>query len=261
MAVAEVTDDLVVNQMHLPFALDAGIAGRAAIGLVVLATDQTLEHEFRAMLRLHGVAYYESRIHNDAAINPTTLAAMERDLTAAAALILPGSRLDVIGYGCTSGTVVIGEDKVFARIRAARPGIACTTPITAAIAGMKAMGARRIAMLTPYVDSVNRLLRDFVLARDLAVPVVGSFNHEDDREVARMTTDSVKAAVRGLAAHPMVDGVFVSCTSLRVAAIVEELEAETGKPVTSSNHALAWHCLRLAGCRDAVPGFGRLFRT
>jgi maleate isomerase len=150
---------------------------------------------------------------------------------------------------------------VFARIRAARPGIACTTPITAAIAGMKTLGARRIALLTPYVDSVNRLLRDFILARGLAVPAVGSFNHEDDREVARMTTDSVKAAVRSLAAQPGVDGVFVSCTSLRVAAIVEELEAEIGKPVTSSNHALAWHCLRLAGCRDVVPGFGRLFRT
>jgi len=264
MAVAELaaaTDDLLVNRKHLPFAFDAGIAARAAIGLVVLATDQTLEHEFRAMLRLDGVAYYESRIPNSSTINPTTLAAMERDLTGVAALILPGSKLDVVGYGCTSGTVVIGEEQVFARIRAAHPGIACTTPITAAVAGMKALGVRRIALLTPYVDAVNRLLRDFILARGLAVPVVGSFNHDEDREVARITTDSVKAAVRSLAAEPSVDGVFVSCTSLRVAAIVEELEAELGKPVTSSNHALAWHCLRLAGCNDVVPGFGRLFRT
>jgi maleate isomerase len=58
-----------------------------------------------------------------------------------------------------------------------------------------------------------------------------------------------------------VEGVFVSCTSLRVASIVEELEAELGKPVTSSNHALAWHCLRLAGIEDEVPGYGRLFRV
>jgi maleate isomerase len=32
-----------------------------------------------------------------------------------------------------------------------------------------------------------------------------------------------------------------------------------GKPVTSSNHAMAWHCLRLAGVDDALPQFGRLF--
>jgi maleate isomerase len=67
--------------------------------------------------------------------------------------------------------------------------------------------------------------------------------------------------VRELAREPAVDGVFVSCTSLRVADIVEELEAELGKPVTSSNHALAWHCLRLSGYTEPVPGFGRLFRV
>ena len=90
--IAEPADDLLVNRMHLPFALDSGIAARAAIGVVVLATDQTLEHELRAMLRLDGVAFYESRIHNSPSINPATLAAMESDLTGAAALILPGSQ-------------------------------------------------------------------------------------------------------------------------------------------------------------------------
>jgi maleate isomerase len=53
--------------------------------------------------------------------------------------------------------------------------------------------------------------------------------------------------------------VFVSCTSLRLAEAVAEIEAELGKPVTSSNHAMAWHALRLAGVADALPQFGRLF--
>jgi maleate cis-trans isomerase len=30
-------------------------------------------------------------------------------------------------------------------------------------------------------------------------------------------------------------------------------------PVTSSNHAMAWHCLRLAGVSDPVPAAGKLF--
>ena len=98
-------------------------------------------------------------------------------------------------------------------------------------------------------------------ARGIAVPVMGSFNHENDNEVACISQDSIKDAVRDLAREPSVDGVFVSCTSLRVADIVEGLEKELGKPVTSSNHALAWHCLRLAGYHEPVPGFGRLFRV
>ncbi|HZF36687.1 MAG TPA: aspartate/glutamate racemase family protein [Candidatus Angelobacter sp.] len=245
----------------MTFQLDSGIAHRARIGLIVLATDHTIEHEFRQIYRLDGVALYESRILNSSEINAATLAEMERGLAAAAGMILPGIELDVVAYGCTSGTVVIGEEKVFARIREARPGVACTTPITAGIAGLQKLGATRIALLTPYVDEVNRMFRGFIEERGIAVPVMGSFNHGNDNEVARISQGSIKDAVRELAREPGVDGVFVSCTSLRVADIAEELEAELGKPVTSSNHALAWHCLRLAGVNDSLPGLGRLFRV
>ena len=104
------------------------------------------------------------------------------------------------------------------------------------------------------------MFRRHVEEQGIAVPVMGSFNHGNDNEVARISQASIKAAVRELAREPSVDGVFVSCTSLRVADIAEELETELGKPVTSSNHALAWHCLRLAGVNDSLPGLGRLFR-
>ncbi len=245
---------------QMPFTLDQGIAHKAAIGLIVLATDHTIEHEFRKMLPMDGVAFYETRIRNAADINPTTLAEMEKGMAAAAGMILPGVKLDVVAYGCTSGTVVIGEDNVFARIREARPNVACTTPITGAIAGLKALGAKRIALLTPYIEEVNQMLRAFIEARGIDVPVMGSFNHENDHEVARVSQDSIKQAVRRLAKVDKIDGVFVSCTSLRVAAIAEELERELGIPVTSSNHAMAWHCLRLAGYREPVAGLGSLFR-
>jgi maleate isomerase len=99
------------------------------------------------------------------------------------------------------------------------------------------------------------------LRRARGIAAGHGLNHENDNEVARISQDSIKDAVRDLAREPSVDGVFVSCTSLRVADIVEELEKELGKPVTSSNHALAWHCLRLAGYGEPVPGFGRLFRV
>jgi maleate isomerase len=250
----------VISKTHMAFQLDGGIAHRARIGLIVLATDHTIEHEFRRIYRLDGVALYESRIFNDAQVNAQTLAAMERDLAAAAGVILPGTKLDVVAYGCTSAAVVIGEEKVFARIREARPDVACTTPITAGVAGLRKLGAKRIALLTPYVDEVNQMFRRHVEGQGIGVPVMGSFNHGNDNEVARISQASIKDAVRELAREPAVDGVFVSCTSLRVADIAEELEAEIGKPVTSSNHALAWHCLRLAGINDSLPGLGRLFR-
>ncbi len=252
--------DEPLSLTHMPFTLDRGIASRAAIGLIVLATDNTIEHEFRRMLAIDGVALYETRIRNAAEINAATLAEMAKGMTGAAELLLPGARLDVVAYGCTSGTVVIGEEKIFELIRQARPGVACTTPITAAIAGLHALRAGRVALLTPYIAEVNQMLRRFIEARGIAVPVMGSFNHENDHEVARISPESIRIAARNLVAAGPIDALFVSCTSLRVAEMAEDLERELGVPVTSSNHAMAWHCLRLAGYREAVPGFGGLFR-
>ena len=67
-------DGLLVNKQHMAFELDGGIAERAAIGVIVLGSDQTIEHEFRRILDLPGVAFYESRIHNANQITPETLA-------------------------------------------------------------------------------------------------------------------------------------------------------------------------------------------
>jgi maleate isomerase len=251
--------NLIVNRQHLPHRLDSGIATRAAIGVIVLATDQTLEHEFRRLLDLPGVAFYESRILNDNAITPATLAAMEARLSQATDIILPGLPLDVVAFGCTSASMVIGEEQVFARIREARPGVPCTTPITAAFAAFEALGARRLALLTPYRDDINRFMRDYIEARGFRVPVMGSFNEEDDRKAARIDLASIRDAAIDLGRADAVDAVFVSCTSLRLIDAVTEIEVSLRKPVTSSNHAMAWHCLRLAGIEDSRTGFGTLF--
>jgi maleate isomerase len=258
---AATLQDLAVNRQHLPFRLDGGIAARAAIGLIVLATDQTIEHEYRRLLALPGVAFYESRILNDSAITPETLRRMEARITEAAGLILPDLPLDVVAFGCTSGAMVIGEERVFEKIRDARPDAACTTPATAAFAAFRALGARRVALLTPYRDDINQFMRAYIEERGVQVPAMGSFNEEDDRKAARIDAASIRAAALELGRPPEVDAVFVSCTSLRLADAVSDIERELGKPVTSSNHAMAWHCLRLAGIHDTRPGYGRLFES
>jgi maleate isomerase len=258
----QAADRLLVDHRHIPFTLDQGIAHRAAIGLIVLATDHTIEHEWRMMLSgIEGVAFYESRLWNAASITPETLREMERGIAYATKLIRPGERIDVMAFACTSGALVIGDDNVAARIHEERPDVPTTAPLAAAVAAFKAMGTHRVALLTPYVDRINRMMRDYMLTRGLEVPVMGSFNHENDNEVARIDAQSIQAAVMDLGAVAAVEAVFVSCTSLRVASLVEKLEAQLGKPVTSSNHALAWHSLRLAGFSDPIDSFGLLMRT
>ncbi len=249
---------LRINKHHMAYDLDEGVGSRARIGMVTLATDHTIEHELGQAFDVPGVGYYGARLFNESHIDEKTLGAMAASITATADLILPGNDIDVVGYGCTAASMVIGEEEVGRLINLARPGVPYSTPITAMQAAMKAFGAQRVAILTPYHDSVNQGIRNYVINRGFDVPVLGSFNEQNDDNVARITLDSVKKAALELGRESDVDAVFVSCTNVRLFDVVEELEQELGKPVTSSNHALGWHCLRLAGIQDKRP-FGSLY--
>lgn len=248
-----------VERRVLPYEADGGAAARAAIGVIVLASDQSIESDFRAILALDGVGLYHSRIYNENVITPETLRAMEAGLKDAAALILPGMPLDVVAFGCTSGAMTIGEDRVAELIREVRPGVACTSPMQATLAAFKALGLRSVAMITPYIESIDRAMQAYIEADGVAVTAMGSFDEADDNKVGRISPASVREAARALGRAEAVDGVFVSCSSIRILPIVAEVEAELDKPLVSSNTAMAWHCLRLAGIGDALPRYGRLF--
>ncbi|MCR5942774.1 Asp/Glu racemase [Ochrobactrum sp. XJ1] len=241
--------------------LDRGVGEKLRIGMAALSGNQTTEYEFRKLLNIEGVAFFVSRLPDSTIVSPETLRETEQHLASAVSLILPGLPLDVVAFTCTSATIVNGEDRIFARIREVRPGIACTTPITAAMAAMSSLGLKRIALLTPYVESINTMMRSYIEERNVSVPIMGSFLNPNDSEVARITGDSIEKAVRNLVARGGIDGVFVSCGSLRMCEFAETLEAEIGLPVFSSNLAMAWHCLRLGNIRDEIPQQGSLFRT
>ena len=243
----------------LPSELDGGVAPRAAIGLLVLATDQTMEHEFRLLVRQPGVAFYEFRVFNDNDITPETLRAIGPRIAPSVDLILPSIKLDVVAFGCTSATMTLGEDAVFAEIHKVRPNVACTTPVTAALAAFRALGAKKVGLLTPYAPEINASLVRYFSDRGLDIGAVATFDRRDDRDAARISVASIEAAAERFGATSAVDAIFVSCTSLRVAEAVGRLEARARVPVTSSNHAMAWHCLRLAGIEDTVAAAGKLF--
>jgi maleate isomerase len=253
-----IEDTLLIE--NLPYDLDGGIARRATVGLIVLATDYTIEHEWRQVFTgLDGVALYQSRIHNENMITPETLRAMEPRIIECARVITPDTPVDVIAYGCTSASMAIGEERVFANIQQVRPDAKCTTPITAAFAAFDAFNAKRIGVLTPYPADVNKIVADYIAARGFQVPVFGSFNVDRDTLVARITPQSIEQGVREIIKHGEVDAIFVSCTSVRLMQACAALERNLGIPLTSSNHAMAWHALRLAGVDDRLGRFGSLF--
>lgn len=246
----------------LKFNTDDGLGSQARLGLIVLQTDQTIEHEFAGIFGpQEGVALYNARIPNAMEVSPETLRQMALDLPRTANLLPPSFEFDVIGYGCTSGATMIGETRVDHLIRDVHPNAKTTNPISACKAAMAALGLKRIALLTPYPVDVTLEMQANLQTSGFQTTAVASFGQSDDFTVARITSDSVLQAVLQIGAQADCDGVFVSCTSLRALPIIPEAEAHLGKPVISSNQALAWHMARLAGLTDTFANRGRLFTT
>jgi maleate isomerase len=245
--------------MKLDFETDAGIGTAATLGLIVLETDETLEPEFHRMTDLPGVALYHSRIPMCPEITPETLMQMKSDLPASAGLLPSSLDFDVIGYGCTSASTVIGPEGVAEAIREARPGVQVTDPLSAVIAACQALGVQRLGFVTPYVPDVSSRMRGKLEEAGLEIAGFGSFEEMDDRVVARISEASTLAAIETVAAQAPCDAVFVSCTNVRILNVLEEAEQRIGKPVLSSNLALAWHMLRLAGVQGRAIAAGQLF--
>lgn len=241
-------------------ASDAGLGARARIAMLVLRTDQTLEFEAAQIMRkVDGVVLHHARLYNDFEINRETLMAMKPRLAETAKLLPVEWKFKSIGYGCTSGAMVIGEDVVEREVRSVHANARVTNPFTAGIAGLAALGCRRIGVITPYARVVNEGVAAALRARGLEISAFASFEEPDDDKAGKITTDAIARAAVDLSASADVEGVFVSCTSLRSVDVIPGIEARSGKPVTSSNHALVWHMLRLAGISEPIGGLGRLY--
>ena len=238
----------------------APAASPCDLGLMAVVTDHAIESELRLFLPPERATIYATRVALPDRYDLASLRATAAGLSAAAALLVPGSPLDVLAYGCTSATVAIGEAAVFERLRRDRPDLPCTTPITAAMAAFGQLGVARVALLTPYPRAVHEAIAAFLRGRGIAVSDQTHLGIDSDAAISKVTPAQLRDAVRRLHLDDA-DAIFLSCTSLRTAVMIDALEAETGRPVISSNQALAWHCLQLAG-RTVDLGFGgRLLRA
>lgn len=229
----------------LPYTLDTDDPQTPPMGLIVLQTDETLEGDMRVALRDDPTSLYVSRIPSAASVTPETLGAMSSALETAAGLLPSAQPYRVIGYGCTSASAVIGSDKVEGFVQNACDVTHVTNPLRATIACAADLGISKLALISPYIEEVNVPLRAAFARAGLSTDVFGSFGEPEEAKVVRIDATSLKEAGRRLGSDPNVEGIFLSCTNLRTREVIPQLSQELGKPVLSSNQALAWHMKRL----------------
>ncbi|MGK0273128.1 MAG: maleate isomerase [Cocleimonas sp.] len=218
------------------------------LGLIVLQSDVTIEDEFRYYYNDQPVSLMVNRIPFENEVTAETLKQMEGHIGKTMSLFPIETEFDSVGYGCTSGSLHIGGDKIAALISETRPSKSVSNPLRSALAAFDAVGANNVAYLGPYSEQVcGEMINHFVEA-GINVSASASYDEAEDRFVGRISPESIlRDAVNLVKANPQVEAVFVSCTNMKCAHVIPEIEKQTGKVALSSNQVLAWHMARQVG--------------
>ena len=256
-ATADRSPEVIMHDMGMN--LEQPYGWTARIGLIALSTDLAIERDFGKLVPSDEVGLFTTRIHLETPNSDRTFLALENELEAAARLIIPDSRLDAIVFGCTSASTLIGPDRVQAKIQAGRPGVPCTNPASAALAALRKLGARRLALVTPYTEQMTRNVSRFLLADGLVLTSIRSVGFDTDVTIGSISKEVFfQAAMQSNLQDA--DAIFISCTGTKAVNAIERIEDATGLPVVVSNQAAFWHALTLAGWNKSICGYGRLLR-
>jgi len=230
------------------------------VGLLALSTDLTIEKDFYSICHKLPLDVFVNRIDNENPLSKENLLKMYDQLELVTEKILPGEKINAVAYGCTSGTIAIGEDKVKEKIQLAKPGCYVTTPITSAIKAFKKVNVKKIAVFTPYPESVNKTILEYFNKKSINIMSFSTFNLDLDVDIARVDPKYLCETLAKLNINEA-DALFISCTALPALEILDEVEKKINKPVFSSNQTLIWDTIRSVGYESSIEGYGKLLRN
>jgi maleate isomerase len=229
------------------------------LGLIIPSSNTTLEPEFYRMLPKTFSVHITRLALKEVSVE--ALAKMEEKIEDEA-LKLADAEVDVIGYGCTSGSLFkgLGHDKQIEMKIERTVGIPAVATSSAVVAALKHMKVTRVAVATPYILEINRLVKKFLLSNMFQVVDLKSFGIKDNLKIGKLPSEETYRLVTRLN-YAKADAIFISCTNLATVNIIQRLEKTTGKIVVSSNTATLWAMLKKCGARISIKDFGRLLET
>ena len=231
---------------------------RAKLGLIIPSTNTVAEHEWHRMAP-RGVSISTARVLLEGAVSQQSFDAMAQR-TELAAQLLQTAELDVVAYACTAGSFLCARDQITQSI-ARLAGCPAITASESVLQALARLGVQRVAVGTPYVDAVNE--REIAFLEAAGLEVVRWYGlglgdtQEERRSINRVPPEAIVRLARAID-HPDAQAIFISCTAVAAAEVIDEIERASGKPVVTSNQATFWRALRAAAINDGVSGYGRL---
>jgi maleate isomerase len=239
------------------------------IGQIVPSSNTTMETEIPAMLQAREsveperFTFHSSRMRMKK-VTPEELKAMDADSGRCAAELVD-ARVDVLGYACLVAIMSMGkgyhrqsEERLHEiTVREGHP-TPVVTSAGALVAGLKALGAKRVSLVAPYLKALTGMVKEYIEAEGIQVADSISLEIADNLEVGRQDPLALVRIYRDLDTKGIDALVLSSCVQLPSLAAVPVVEQECGLPVVSASICTTHQMLRRLGLKTCVPGAGAL---
>jgi maleate isomerase len=238
---------------------------RARIGVLLPPGNPTVEPELSGMAPA-GVTLHFARLETPPSVGKAgepegmeeRIRAYREGLagpTAALAQVRPA--VVVLAHTASSYALGFGNEQALVDRITSLAGAPALLAAHAVLAALRHLGVKRLALGTPYPESISRQGKLYWEAAGFEI--AGYHRLEDVKDIYAENEERAYLLARQ-ADVTGADAILLSGTGLPTVAVLETLERDLGKPVISSNQASLWQALRVAGVRETIPGFGRLLR-
>jgi maleate isomerase len=209
------------------------------VGVLVPSSNTVMENDMHRGLPQDRFSVHTARMHL-VETTPEAERTMVDETAPEAARLLGTARPDVLVFGCTSAGSLAGLDgdrRLAERLGeiAGCPGVGV---ISSAVEALERRGVRRVALLTPYVESLTASIARTLEEGGLEVVATYGLGIDDNIALADPTPEEIAGIVAERFAGVDCDAVFVSCTNFRALEAAPAIEAALGRPVVTSNLAV-----------------------
>lgn len=232
------------------------------LGFLTPSSNTVLEPVVAALLRDHPRITAHFARFRVVAINLGAAANSQFDTAPilAAAELLADAKVEAICWAGTSGSWLgFAQDEALCAAITRRTGIAATTATLALRDALRGAGARRVALVTPYLAEVQAAIVANLAREGFEVTAERHLEDPGNYSFASHTPATVDRLVEEAVAEAPTDAVIIHCTNFRGLPGAPELEARLGPMVLDSVAVSVWGALRAAGGMEELPG-GRIFR-
>lgn len=208
------------------------------VGLLIPSSNTVMEVDFYRSLP-SSVTVHTGRMYMEATTVEGEGAMLDLHAIPTAE-VLATAEPHVVVFGCTSAGALRGSeyDAELCRRISETTGSPTVSVIDSVRRELMATRARKIAVLTPYIDELNRRIKASVEADGLEVIAIHGMGISVNFDLARVEPPEIVAfAQERLGTNPEADALFISCTNFRALSALPRLRQIYRLPIVTSNQA------------------------